>query len=373
MRGRPAERQPSFLGHSDFAALSALALGIGLAAVLLAGKRIGWTAVASGGVGLILSGATAGLIGIAAGTAAFLYAVSRRRPLVMRDVAVCGVVVGVVGVGGARRTCRRLRELPAVRASERTRDADGRHPDLFAHTLLKHWLPHLARPSGRRRGLAGVHRSGSIHSSRPRGRSSPTSRRWPFRPASTSGESRTPTSRPTRRPRPDRARPLAGAVRAGAPAGFARQCPTGSGGRSFTILSAMGIWACQGPRGRNSPRCGHLARLRPRGDGGCAEESDASSGKMAGMKALVTGGAGFIGSNLVDALVERGDDVRVLDNFSTGNRANLEGLDVEVVEGELRSAPSVSTPRYAASRWCTTSARSGRCRARCRTCSPRAP
>ena len=65
-------RQPSFLGHSDFAALSALALGIGLAAVLLAGKRIGWTAVASGGVGLILSGATAGLIGIAAGMVAFL-------------------------------------------------------------------------------------------------------------------------------------------------------------------------------------------------------------------------------------------------------------------------------------------------------------
>ena len=55
------------------------------------------------------------------------------------------------------------------------------------------------------------------------------------------------------------------------------------------------------------------------------------------MKALVTGGAGFIGSNLVRALLERGDEVRVLDNFSTGNRANLEGLDVEVVEGELRS------------------------------------
>ena len=54
-------------------------------------------------------------------------------------------------------------------------------------------------------------------------------------------------------------------------------------------------------------------------------------------KALVTGGAGFIGSNLARALVERGDTVRVLDNFSTGNRANLEGLDVEVVEGELRS------------------------------------
>jgi len=56
-------------------------------------------------------------------------------------------------------------------------------------------------------------------------------------------------------------------------------------------------------------------------------------------KSLVTGGAGFIGSNLVHALIERGDDVRVLDNFSTGNRANLGdvGGEVEVIEGELRS------------------------------------
>ncbi|HEY2541765.1 MAG TPA: NAD-dependent epimerase/dehydratase family protein [Gaiellaceae bacterium] len=54
-------------------------------------------------------------------------------------------------------------------------------------------------------------------------------------------------------------------------------------------------------------------------------------------RALVTGGAGFIGSNVVRALLERGDEVRVLDNFSTGNRANLAGLEVEIVEGELRS------------------------------------
>ncbi|HEX5910773.1 MAG TPA: SDR family NAD(P)-dependent oxidoreductase, partial [Thermoleophilaceae bacterium] len=43
------------------------------------------------------------------------------------------------------------------------------------------------------------------------------------------------------------------------------------------------------------------------------------------MRALVTGGSGFIGSNLVDALVERGDTVAVLDNLSTGRRQNLDG------------------------------------------------
>ena len=57
------------------------------------------------------------------------------------------------------------------------------------------------------------------------------------------------------------------------------------------------------------------------------------------MKTLVTGGGGFIGSNVVRALLARGDEVRVLDNFSTGSRANLVGLehDVQLVEGDLRS------------------------------------
>jgi UDP-glucose 4-epimerase len=54
---------------------------------------------------------------------------------------------------------------------------------------------------------------------------------------------------------------------------------------------------------------------------------------------LVTGGAGFIGSHVVRALLERGDRVRILDNFSTGRRGNLAGIEgeVELVEGELRS------------------------------------
>jgi UDP-N-acetylglucosamine/UDP-N-acetyl-alpha-D-glucosaminouronate 4-epimerase len=57
------------------------------------------------------------------------------------------------------------------------------------------------------------------------------------------------------------------------------------------------------------------------------------------VRVLVTGGGGFVGSNLVRALLERGDEVRVLDNYSTGNRANLADLvgEIEVVEGELRS------------------------------------
>jgi UDP-glucose 4-epimerase len=54
---------------------------------------------------------------------------------------------------------------------------------------------------------------------------------------------------------------------------------------------------------------------------------------------LVTGGAGFIGSNIVRRLLERGDTVRVLDNFSSGNRRNLQPFDddIEIVEGDLRS------------------------------------
>jgi nucleoside-diphosphate-sugar epimerase len=60
------------------------------------------------------------------------------------------------------------------------------------------------------------------------------------------------------------------------------------------------------------------------------------------VKILVTGGAGFIGSNLVHALLAAGHETRVLDNLSTGHRHNLQGADVELVEGDLRSFERVS-------------------------------
>lgn len=64
------------------------------------------------------------------------------------------------------------------------------------------------------------------------------------------------------------------------------------------------------------------------------------------MKALVTGGAGFIGSNLTDALVARGDEVLVLDNLSTGRASNLSGaLDngARLAEGSITDAAALDT------------------------------
>jgi UDP-glucose 4-epimerase len=61
------------------------------------------------------------------------------------------------------------------------------------------------------------------------------------------------------------------------------------------------------------------------------------------MKYLVTGGAGFIGSHLVTALVERGDQVRVFDNLSTGKPENLKHVEgrIELVRGDLLQQKSV--------------------------------
>ncbi len=53
------------------------------------------------------------------------------------------------------------------------------------------------------------------------------------------------------------------------------------------------------------------------------------------MDILVTGGAGFVGANLVRALLDRGHHLRVLDNFSAGTRHHLDGLELDIVEGDI--------------------------------------
>jgi UDP-glucose 4-epimerase len=63
------------------------------------------------------------------------------------------------------------------------------------------------------------------------------------------------------------------------------------------------------------------------------------------MKCLVTGGAGFIGSNLVDALLARGDEVAVVDDLSTGRRENLDGAlaaGATLTELDIRDAAAVA-------------------------------
>ncbi len=63
------------------------------------------------------------------------------------------------------------------------------------------------------------------------------------------------------------------------------------------------------------------------------------------MDCIVTGGAGFIGSNLVDALVERGDRVTVVDDLSTGKRSNLEGAlarGASLEEIDVRDADAIA-------------------------------
>ncbi len=59
---------------------------------------------------------------------------------------------------------------------------------------------------------------------------------------------------------------------------------------------------------------------------------------------LVTGGAGFVGSHIVEALVRRGDRVRVLDNFDTGQRANLQAVQgrIELIEGSVADPAAVA-------------------------------
>ena len=64
------------------------------------------------------------------------------------------------------------------------------------------------------------------------------------------------------------------------------------------------------------------------------------------MRSVVTGGAGFIGSHLVDALAARGDEVLVLDDFSSGKRENLaQAVEAGVAVTELDVADAAGRLR----------------------------
>jgi UDP-glucose 4-epimerase len=62
------------------------------------------------------------------------------------------------------------------------------------------------------------------------------------------------------------------------------------------------------------------------------------------MKFLITGGAGFIGSNIAESLLANGDGVRILDDFSTGRRENIAAFDgkADVIEGDIRDMKTVA-------------------------------
>ena len=62
------------------------------------------------------------------------------------------------------------------------------------------------------------------------------------------------------------------------------------------------------------------------------------------MRVLITGGAGFIGSHLADALISRGDHVIALDNFSTGTTANIKHItkNFEIIDGDIRNTELIN-------------------------------
>jgi O-antigen ligase len=127
---RPGQREPSFLGIHDLAALSGATLALGLAVIALAplaarDRRLGLVAAASGAVGLILSGAVAGVIGVA-GSAAAAALVARRRSVMsaQRAVAIAALVAtvaaGVIAIRGGE-----LVEVLETLGIERARDVDS--------------------------------------------------------------------------------------------------------------------------------------------------------------------------------------------------------------------------------------------------------
>ena len=99
---------------------------------------------------------------------------------------------------------------------------------------------------------------------------------------------------------------------------------------------SLPLWRTCRPGGRPG---GRAARPHPRA--GRRRSGGRQRPRGCGVRALVTGGAGFIGSHLVDALLARGDDVVVLDNLATGRLDNLPA-GVRVIEGDVTDPDTVA-------------------------------
>src|SRR5579862_6740831 len=88
-----------------------------------------------------------------------------------------------------------------------------------------------------------------------------------------------------------------------------------------------------------------MSRRGPRWRGALLAFSPPPDRLAAAVQILVTGGAGFIGSHLVDALLAQGHSVRVFDDFSTGSRANLAPAStsgrLDLVEGSVLDLPAI--------------------------------
>jgi UDP-glucose 4-epimerase len=82
------------------------------------------------------------------------------------------------------------------------------------------------------------------------------------------------------------------------------------------------------------------------------------------MKILVTGGAGFIGSHLVDSFVEDSHDVVVLDDLSTGHQDNVHPK-ASLILGDIADENTVRQAMHGVEVWCSTRPPTARCCARC--------
>ena len=332
------------------------------------------SAIVSGGIGLILSGATAGLIGIVAGTAASCYAVSRRaqacRARYRRERASSSgssrSACSSCAPATSRTSCascisRERRRRP--RTSRRTRTTRCSHTSATASgATIRSRAPAGRRPA--------IPRSST--------RQLPAARKkfpdvaplaFPTRDARVGRSERVCPGR--RGPRLDRPRPLAGTVRAGARAGSPRERAARSRG-GLHDLSAMGIWGGQGlvagipldARHLARPSAWRRRRLR-RGvrrllrENGRNESSGHRRGRVHRLESRRRARSSAATTSACST-TSRPATARI----SQGSRSR---------SSRESSAPtSVSTPRCAASRSCTTSARSDPCRARCRIRSPRA-